>query len=218
MTPPETLTTAATADFNLAGLELIGPIARLQVQISPLKQGEKPHRWYDPSPIASVPSLRIESGGVVGLDGDERRGDVHHRDHPLSRYRGENGISIGFTSHYAIMRAHFGDHLTDGIAGENLLIETDRRLTGADLKGGVLVVSDRGVVAIDDIQVAPPCVEFGKFSLRYGAERTADREVAAAVKFLHEGVRGFYATCQLDEDAIAALPPIAVGNLVYRRV
>jgi hypothetical protein len=224
MTPPGRLVTTAitstssAVDLDFTGLELIGPIVRLQVQVSPLKRGEKPHRWYDPSPITSVPSLRIESGGVVGLDGEVTHGDVHHRDHPLSRYRGENGISIGFTSHYRAMRDHFGDHLVDGIAGENLLIEGDRRFTEPELSGGVVVVTGQGHVAIDDIQVAPPCVEFGKFSLQYPAGRTADLAVAAAVKFLHEGVRGFYATCQFDEDAIAALPPISVGDLVFRRI
>src|SRR6185437_10363279 len=120
--------------------------------------------------------------------------------------------------HYAIMREHFGDHLVDGIAGENLLIETDRRFTESDLSGGVIVVTGLGPVAIGDVQVAPPCVEFGKFSLQYPPERTADLEVAAAVKFLHEGVRGFYATCQLTEATIATLPPIAVGDLVFRWV
>ncbi|MGC4108154.1 MAG: hypothetical protein QM753_17660 [Thermomicrobiales bacterium] len=113
--PSPTISPASTGD-----LVLLGPIVLLQVQIAPLKQGEKPLRWYAPDAITSVSEMQLDSGGVTGFDGETVKHDVHHRDHPLSRYRGENGVSVGFTSHYATIRGEFGDFLYDGIAGENL--------------------------------------------------------------------------------------------------
>src|SRR3954471_6610206 len=101
----------------------MGTIVRLQVQESSLKVGTKPRR-YEPAPIRSVPALRISVAGVVGLvQNGQAIVDVHHHDHPASKNRGgKNGISLGFTTHYRAMRNQFGEHLPDGIAGENILI------------------------------------------------------------------------------------------------
>jgi len=197
--------------------ELLGPIVRLQVQIAHLKQGEKPHRWYEPAPITSVPHMRIETGGVVGLEGAREIGDVHHRDHDISRNRGDNGISIGFTSHYVLMRNQFGSHLADGIAGENILVASERTFTPEELIAGVAIATADGVVPIDEVRVAPPCVEFSKFCLQYPPERTADRDVATALRFLHQGTRGFYATYTLADD-VDTPTIIATGDLLYRRL
>src|SRR5690242_19922688 len=100
-------------------MRLIGSIARLQVQEVSLKVGRLRWRHYEPSGLRSVPELEVNDGGVLGWAADGRPiADVHHRDHPDSKNRGgENGISLGFTSHYRTMREHFAGHLTDGIAG-----------------------------------------------------------------------------------------------------
>ena len=160
--------------------------------------------------------MQLDEGGVTGFDGDDVLHDVHHRDHPLSRYRGENGVSLGFTSHYGVMREEFGPFLHDGIAGENLLVASDATLVEGDFGEGIVILTAEGPVALTRVEVAPPCVEFGKFCLRYPHDRKADAQVAAAVKFLHQGVRGFYATWAPESDANASTR-IAVGDLVYRR-
>src|SRR2546426_4214324 len=50
------------------------------------------------------------------------------RSHPNTKNEdGAHGVSIGFTTHYALMRERFGDRLTPGCAGENVLVETARR-------------------------------------------------------------------------------------------
>jgi hypothetical protein len=197
------------------GFELLGPVVRLQVQTAPLKRGDKPHQWYDPAPIRSIRHLRLDAGGATGIDDDtgEPIGDVHHRDHPLSRFRGENGLSIGFTSHYDLMRAEFGDHLTDGIAGESILIASDRRIEHSTFEHGIVVMTAIGMIAIDELQVAAPCVEFSKYSLRYPSDKPADVAVSNAVTFLHQGMRGYYGT--LGDAAENAI--ISLGDLVYRR-
>ncbi|MGB3305793.1 MAG: hypothetical protein WBA63_06390 [Thermomicrobiales bacterium] len=208
-----TLPGAATHSELHQGLELLGPIVRLQVQRAPLKLGEKPHRWYEPAPITAVSALLLDAGGTTGVDGDLTIPDVHHRDHELSRFRGENGISVGFTSHYSLMRDRFGDHLVDGIAGESILIATDTTFDSASVSTGIVIVTAEGEVPLTEVQIAAPCVEFSRFCLRYDRDQRTDRAVSEAVAFLHQGVRGFYATCGSDGQLV-----IRLGDLAFRRL
>jgi hypothetical protein len=174
----------------------IGTIVRLQVQESSLKVGDKPRR-YDPAPLRSVPAISLSAAGVVGLA--ENGGtivDVHHHDHPASKNRGgENGISLGFTPHYLAMRQRFGQHLVDGIAGENILIAVDRRFQEEDLADGVVVEgADGGRLKLRQVIVAAPCVEFSRYALKFPDGARPDASVTEALRFLDAGMRGFYAT------------------------
>lgn len=192
-------------------MQLIGTIVHLQVQRGRLKPGEKPWRRYDPAPILAVPELRLTPIGAVGRteDGGEVV-DVHNRDHPDSRHRGENGVSVGFTAHYAAMRTRFGDHLADGIAGENILVETDRPVHELEVSRGVLIeTSDGDAVRLDEVIVAEPCVEFSRFALRHPDDAPSDEAVTDALRFLRGGMRGFYAVYR-DEPAV-----LRVGDRVY---
>jgi hypothetical protein len=193
-------------------LELLGPIVRLQVQVSSLKQGERPQSWYEPGPITAVSTMRLEPGGVVGLEGEVEYGDVHHMLHPHSKFRGENGVSVGLTGHYSRMRDRFGDFLTDGIAGENILVEAQRELTEDEVAAGVVIETAHGLVDLTAVQGAPPCVEFSRFCAGYPLDRPSDRGITETLQFLNLGMRGFYATLAND-----ARPTIAVGDLVYLR-
>jgi hypothetical protein len=166
-------------------MEVIGRIVRLQVQESSLKVGERLRRWYDPAPIRAVSSLTLDENGVVGWAATgETILDVHNATHPATKNRaGSNGISVGFTSHYGAMRARFGDHLADGIAGENILVATERLFTEDDFASGIQIETTGGAfVRLEEIIVAEPCVA------------PADPAVTDALNFLREGVRGFYAT------------------------
>lgn len=198
---------------DIAGsLELLGPIVRLQVQVTSLKRGERPRRWYDPAGIRPVPSLRLDDGGVTGLDGGDIA-DVHHRDHPASKHRDENGVSVGFSGHFARIRDRFGAHLTDGIAGENILVGSMRELAPTDLAAGIVIETAGGPVALSGIEVAAPCVEFSKFCAGYGIDQIADGTITETLRFLHQGMRGFYATL----DARHPEPvTVALGDRVYR--
>jgi len=177
-------------------VRLIGTIVRLQVQESSLKVGDKPRR-YDPAPIRSVPAMRVSPAGVVGLaENGESSLDVHHHDHPASKNRGgENGISLGFTGHYREMRQRFGQHLTDGIAGENILIESDRQFVVEELAAGVVVEGNGGrQLELRPVIVAAPCVEFSRYALRFPDDARPNVTVTEALRFLDAGMRGFYAT------------------------
>ncbi|HET8524557.1 MAG TPA: hypothetical protein VFL82_15075 [Thermomicrobiales bacterium] len=192
-------------------MEQIGTVARLQVQLSSLKLGERPHRWFDPAPITEVSILSLIGGGVQGIDADgSTLPDVHHPDYGAGKNRGNNGISVGFTSHYDAMRTRFGDHLTNGIAGENLLIATSRMFTVDDLAADLFVEADSGdMLRLEQIIVAAPCVEFTRYALRFPDDARPDRTVADALLFLNDGMRGYYATYD------GPIERIHVGNRVF---
>ena len=179
----------------------IGPIIRLQIQRQSLKRplepregdARSPEQYYDPDPILAGDNLWVtDSVAAVERDGEVIL-DVHCASHPRSRNRGNgNMLSIGFTSHYDKMRAEFGDHLVNGIAGENILVETDEQFEVGDFAGGLLIrTCDGEELRFDEVIVATPCVEFSRFCLN---NRYADpRITSTALRFLDNGTRGFYA-------------------------
>ena len=178
-------------------MRVIGSIVRLQVQEVSLKVAGPRWRRYDPAGLRSVRVLELNDGGVRGwTDESAPLDDVHHRDHPSSKNRGgENGISVGFTSHYCAMRERFGNHLGDGIAGENILVETDALLTESELAGGIVVMTADGrEIRLDRIFPAAPCVEFSRYALQFPDDARPDETVAEALRFLNDGTRGYYAS------------------------
>lgn len=182
----------------------VGAIVRLQIQRSSLKTGEKPLRRYDPAPLLSVERLAVTPDGVLGLsDGDAWLVDVHHRAHPQTKNEdGLHGVSVGFTAHYDAMRARFGDHLTPGCAGENLLAVADRRLGYDELAGGIAVVDRDGreLVRLQVLQVAHPCRPFTGWALGGTVEAQVLKE---HLQFLDDGMRGFY--CRATGTGIVAV-------------
>jgi hypothetical protein len=176
-------------------MRFIGTVVRLQVQESSLKVGTKPRR-YDPAPIQTVPAISLSAAGVVGLaENGETILDIHHHEHPSSKNRGgENGISLGFTAHYLAMRQRFGQHLCDGVAGENILIEMDRQVPIEDLASGVVVEGTADTqLELRPVIVAAPCVEFARYALTFPEGARPDATVTEALRFLDAGMRGFYA-------------------------
>ncbi|MBW3634353.1 MAG: hypothetical protein KY456_15130 [Chloroflexi bacterium] len=187
-------------------MRFIGTIVRLQVQESSLKVGSKPRR-YDPAPIRSVPAISLSSSGVVGLtENGEIIVDVHHHDHPASKNRGgENGISLGFTTHYLAMRQRFGRHLSNGIAGENILVEVDQPFQAEDLTCGVVVEGADGKrLDLRSVIVASPCVEFARYALLFPDGARPDAAVTEALRYLDQGMRGFYATYEGEPAVVEA--------------
>lgn len=169
----------------------IGQIVRLQLQVDRLKRGERPYRTYATDNIQVVPALKLTAQGVLGLlDGREQL-DAHHADHPRSGNRGNNGISLGFTAHYGRMRDRFGDHITVGCAGENVIAETAVPLTLDELAAGLVIVTAGGQeIRLEQASVMLPCEPFSRFCLQ-----ADDRAPALAMKetlqFLDNGMRGF---------------------------
>lgn len=171
----------------------LGRIVRLQIQRSSLKTGEKPTRVYDPSPLLSVDRLAVGPDGVLGQgDGGAWLVDVHHRAHPQTKNEdGAHGVSLGFTSHYGEMCDRFGDHITIGCAGENMIVETDGRVTPLDVARGVaLLASDgRELARLEVLDVAHPCRPFTGWALGGRVEAAVLKE---QLQFLDGGTRGYY--------------------------
>lgn len=172
----------------------LGHVVRLQIQRSSLKTGEKPSRLYDPAPILAVERLAVGPDGVLGEGPDGSwLVDVHHRAHPHTKNAdGGHGVSLGFTSHYRLMRERFGEHITPGCAGENILVETDGAcLELDDLGQGVACVAADGreLVRLEVLQVAHPCRPFSGWALGGMVETEVLKQT---LQFLDDGMRGFY--------------------------
>jgi hypothetical protein len=196
-------------------MRLLGEIVKLQTQVESLKVGVAPWRRYDPSALRQVAALSLSADGVQGWTEDGQPvPDVHNLTHPMSKNRGgANGISICFSSHYAAMRTRFGDHVVDGIAGENIFValnDSTGLLQEEDLRGRVVIeTADGQVTRLEQVIVAAPCVEFTRYAMRFPDDARPDRTVTEALQFLDGGLRGFYATYQG--------PPvkIALGDKVF---
>jgi hypothetical protein len=171
----------------------VGRIVRLQIQRSSLKTGEKPTRVYDPAPLLAVDRLALGPEGALGEGSDGSwLVDVHHRAHPRTKNAdGAHGVSLGFTSHYALMRNRFGERITLGCAGENIIVETERRIALEDLEGGVVLLAPDGreVTRLEVLQVAQPCRPFSGWALGGGVEARLLKET---LQFLEGGTRGYY--------------------------
>jgi len=48
-------------------------------------------------------------------------------------------------------------------------------------------------VTIEHVIVAAPCVEFSRWALDFPADARPDLSVTETVRFLHQGMRGYYA-------------------------
>lgn len=176
-------------------MRVIGPLVRLQIQRSPLKTGEKPDRVYSPAPIVPLERLWVTPDGILGEAPDGAwLVDVHHRAHPATRHRdGANAISVGFTGHYGHMREQFGERVTPGCAGENLIVEAAGRLTIADLQDELALIGPDGRerLRLTVVDVARPCRPFTGWAL---GRRVEPEALKRHLQFLDGGMRGFY--CQ----------------------
>lgn len=171
----------------------LGRVVRLQIQRSTLKTGEKPTRVYDPAPLLPVECLTVTPDGVLGEAPDRSWiVDVHHRAHPQTKNAdGEHGVSVGFTSHYAAMRERFGPRMAIGCAGENIVVESEGRLTLDDLRAGLAIRSPDGVerARLQVLDVAHPCRPFTGWAL---GGRVEAEVLKSHLQFLEGGTRGFY--------------------------
>ncbi len=208
-----------TEQMEDISMQKIGVISQLQVQRLRLKQGSGTAKRYDPAPIEMVTALVLTCEGVWGVgESGEHILDVHHVNHPDSRGRSHNSLSIGFSGHYAHMRARFGPHMTLGCGGENVIVQADGLLTAADLGTRLVIHSEAQgtLIALRDVMVAAPCEAFSRYALQDTAPAAA--ALKTTLQALDHGVRGFYAT--LDDSQIGAGQQVTIrpGDLLLRVV
>jgi hypothetical protein len=172
----------------------LGIVKLVQVQPSGLIIETPSGSFYDASRRVEVESLCITSRGIEAITPEgEQVLDIHHLDHPDKAYDNNDLVCIGFTSHYKGMRARFGDHMVDGIAGENIIIEYEQEVWPEDLHQQIAFENtNTGRRALlDVVSFAAPCEEFSHFAANSQYERLPAEKLKATLQFLGNGRRGY---------------------------
>ena len=111
------------------------------------------------------------------------------------------------------MRARFGEHMVDGIAGENIIIEYEQEVWLEDL-GQRIAIEDPDTgrrVLLDVKNIAAPCEEFTHFVARSQQERLPVDQLKATLQFLNNGRRGYYLVLSQGQEDATVQP----GDRVY---
>lgn len=172
----------------------LGKVKLVQVQPSGLIIETRSGYFYDVSRRVVVEKLLITSLGIEATTADgEHVLDIHHINHPDKAYGDDDLVSIGFTSHYQAMRKRFGEHMQDGTAGENIIIEYDQEVWMDDL-GAQIAIENKTTgkkTLLDVLSFAAPCDEFSHFVAGSQSERLPAAKLKQTLEFLHNGRRGF---------------------------
>lgn len=165
--------------------------------------------FYDASRLVQVDRLVITPLGIEAtIPGGEHVLDIHHLKHPNKEYDDDDLVCIGFTSHNDAMRDYFGEHMVNGIAGENIIIEYSNEIWREDLSQNLGIENqDTGEMAIFEmISHASPCVEFGQFCAQSQYEKISATKMKNILKFLENGRRGFLLVLNKKHDVVIVRP------------
>ena len=172
----------------------LGRVKLVQVQPNGIIIETPSGDFYDASRRVEVESLHISSRGIEAITPTgEHVIDIHHIDHPNKAYGNDDLVCIGFTPHYEAMRARFGEHMVDGVAGENIIIEYEDVVWPEDLGQRIAIENtDTGRQALlDVVSFAPPCEEFSHFAANSQHKRLPAEKLKSILQFLGNGRRGF---------------------------
>src|SRR5205814_6249091 len=89
------------------------------------------------------------------------------------------------------MRDRFGERITLGCAGENIIVETEQRIAFEDLARGVVLLAPEGpeLARLEVLQVAEPCRPFTGWALGGVVEARVLKE---SLQFLEGCKCGYY--------------------------
>jgi hypothetical protein len=90
------------------------------------------------------------------------------------------------------MRKYFATKVPNGVAGENVIIETEASIDLWALSDGLLMKTKDNDVLITGFSAAEPCIEFTQYCLGQGRADTPE-DIRTSLQFLRHGMRGFYA-------------------------
>lgn len=194
-------------------LRALGEVTLVQLQPQGLvieTPGETPTgSFYDASRRVEVDRLRITPSGIEAtLPSGEDVLDIHHLDHPGKAYDNDDLVSVGFSSHYAAMRAEFGRHMIDGVAGENIIIGNPNEIWPEDLAGTVWIENqDTGRLAtLNLVSFAAPCVEFSQFCIQDQHNEIPKDRLREILRFLGRGRRGYLFVLDKRIDMVTVRP------------
>ena len=187
----------------------IGQIKLVQLQPSGLIIETPSGGFYDASRRLEVDRLQITSLGIEAITQEgEHVLDIHHISHPGKAYDNDDLICIGFTPHYNAMRTRFGEHMVDGIAGENIIIETEEEVWLPDLGQGIAIENQetKSRTLLDLISFASPCHEFSHFAMQSQDKKLPANELKAVLQFLDKGRRGFLLVLPEGQETVIVRP------------
>ena len=171
----------------------IGHVSKVQLQPGGLIVEGPGRAVYDATRRLEVDRLQVSRRGVECIgSGGERVLDIHHLDHPDKAYEDQDDlICVAFTSHYIAMRAEFGSHMVDGVAGENILVDHPWEIWPQSLSQNLGIVNQyTGEMSVFDlVDPTTPCVEFSRFCAQ--DENVATNRLGEILRFLSNGRRGF---------------------------
>ena len=191
----------------------LGIVKLVQIQPNGLIIDTPNGDFYDATRRVEVDCLLVTPLGIEAiLPTGETVLDIHHIHHPDKAYK-DDLISIGFTSHYAAMRERFGDHMQDGTAGENIIIECDREIWLDDLGQQVVIENAEtgGQTLLDILRIAKPCNEFSHFAANSQHQRLPADELKSTLQFLNHGRRGFLLALADGQENVT----VKVGDRVF---
>lgn len=165
--------------------------------------------FYDATRLVQVDQLEITPLGIEAIiPGGEQVLDIDHINHPDKAYDDDDLVCIGFTSHYDARRTHFGEHMGNGIAGENIIIEYSEEVWPDDLsqKSGIENQDNGEMANFEMVSFASPCVEFSKFCIQSQYEKIPANKIKEILKFLGNGRRGFSLVLNKLQDVITVRP------------
>ncbi len=187
----------------------IGAVKLVQLQPTGLIIETPSGYFYDASRRVEVDQLLITSKGIEATTPrGEHVLDIHHLDHPDKEYDDDDLVCIGFTSHYNAMRARFGDHMVDGIAGENIIIDFDQEVWPEDLGQRIAIENaETGQLALLDMEsFAAPCHEFSHFAAQSQDKKLPADELKSILQFLGNGRRGFLLVLSENQGEVTVKP------------
>lgn len=168
----------------------IGQVVLLQIQQEPMKVGDVVRVFTPEQSLSQVETFQLSREGVSAVIEGKTVVDAHHARHPRTRHKEVNPVSIGFTSHYQKMQDKYGPHMVLGIAGENIIVETDDVIAEALMEKTVAVRNAEGkITVIKDLFAMPPCEPFSRFCLRQDDVEAG--VLKETLQFLHYGTRGY---------------------------
>ena len=187
----------------------LGRVKLTQLQPSGLIIETSSGYFYDASRLVVVDRLKITPLGIEAITPEgEQVLDIHHINHLDKAYDDDDLVCIGFTSHYDAMRDRFGDHMVDGIAGENVIIDFEEEVWPEDLGSHIGIENaDTGQLAVFDmVSFAAPCQEFSHFAAQSQDDKLPPDTLKPILQFLGNGRRGFLLVLNDIHDEVSVQP------------